>query len=50
MPSSLEQVYRTMLESALTGVPVAEAVAEAKISAESIDVSELHQMEQAAFN
>ncbi len=50
VPSSLEQVYRTMLESALTGVPVAEAVAEAKISAESIDVSELHQMEQAAFN
>ena len=49
VPSSLEKVYRTMLEAALTGVSVEDAIEQAKMDAQSIDVSSLHKMEQAAF-
>lgn len=49
VPSNLEKVYRTMLEAALTGTSVEDAIEQAKMDAQSIDVSNLHQMEQVAF-
>ncbi len=49
VPSGLEKIYKAMLESALTGIPVKDAVEEAKMNAESIDVSNLQMMEKEAF-
>ncbi len=49
VPRSLEKVYQTMLESALTGVPVEEAVQNAITAAENIDVTALRAMEDRAL-
>ena len=44
-PSGLENVYKTMLESVLTGTSVEDAIAEAKINVQSVDVAKLKAME-----
>lgn len=44
-PSGLESVYRTMLESVLSGTPIDTAINEAKINADGLDVSRLQDME-----
>lgn len=47
VPSGLETVYKTMLESALIGDSVEQVIEDAQLSSEGVDVSNLHKMEQA---